>query len=321
MKDLDKLSAILAEIKKYSRIIIHRHQRPDPDAIGSQVGLAEILRTSFPEKEIYQVGGPVEGLDYLAVMDEVTESQYQGALVIVTDTANSDRISDKRYVLGEKLIKIDHHPNDEPYGDLLYVNIGASSCSEIIADFVLQFPDELKFSENAARLLYGGIVGDTGRFLYPATTAHTLRTAAVLMDYGFDANKLNREIDQISMSVARLSGFVNQNLRLDENGAGQVILPSEVLAEYGVVDSETSAIVSVPGKIDQVLAWGIFVQQPEGYYRVRLRSKGPVINELAKRHHGGGHPLASGANAHDLKEVQEIYQEIQRLCQEYRENN
>lgn len=67
-----------------------------------------------------------------------------------------------------------------------------------------------------------------------------------------------------------------------------------------------------------MLAWGIFVQQPSGYYRVRLRSKGPIINELAKRHHGGGHPLASGANAKDLAEVEEIYKEIQDICQSYK---
>jgi phosphoesterase RecJ-like protein len=73
--------------------------------------------------------------------------------------------------------------------------------------------------------------------------------------------------------------------------------------------------------IEDVLAWGIFVEQPQGYYRVRLRSKGPVINELAKQHHGGGHPLASGANAYSLEEAQEIYEEIQRLCHEFVEND
>ncbi|KAF1298322.1 oligoribonuclease [Enterococcus sp. JM4C] len=308
---------ILAAIKEYPRIIIHRHQRPDPDALGSQVGLAEILRTSFPDKEIYQVGGPVEGLEFLAEMQPVEDALYKGALVIVTDTANSPRISDERYALGDKLIKIDHHPNDEPYGDLVYVNTKASSCSEIIADFCFQFPDDLTMNQEAARLLYGGIVGDTGRFLYPATTPQTMRTAAELMSFGFDVTQLNRELDQKPMSVAKLSGYVYQNIHVDTNGAGKVMLPQEVLTEFQVVDSETAAVVSLPGSIDEVLAWAIFVQQPEGYYRVRLRSKGPIINELAKRHHGGGHPLASGANAKDLAEVEEIYQEIQQLCQAF----
>lgn len=308
---------ILATIKAFDRIIIHRHQRPDPDALGSQVGLAEILRASFPEKEIYQVGGPVEGLDYLALMQTIPDDLYKGALVIVTDTANAPRVSDQRYDQGAKLIKIDHHPNDEPYGELVWVNTKASSCSEMIVSFWQMFQNELTMTQEAARLLYAGIAGDTGRFLYPATTATTLRLAAELLDYGFDAPKINRQLDQVSRSVARLSGYVYENIEIDEIGAGKVILSQELQQRFGVVDSETSAVVSLPGKIDEVMAWAIFVEQPEGYYRVRMRSKGPVINEIAKRHHGGGHPLASGANAKDLEEVALIYQEIQAAIKEF----
>ncbi len=311
---MEVVKEILTKIKAYQTILIHRHQRPDPDAIGSQVGLAEILRASFPDKMIYQVGGPVEGLEFLAEMDEVSDETYHNALVIVTDTANSPRISDERYHLGAELIKIDHHPNDEPYGDVVWVNTKASSCSEIIADFYTLNQEVLTMSDEAARLLYAGIIGDTGRFLYPATTPHTLEVAANLMTYDFNAAELNRELEQIPMSVAKLAGYVYQNIVVDEFGAASVKLPQTLLKEYGIVDSETAAIVSLPGVIDEVLAWGIFVEQPEGYYRVRLRSKGPVINELAKKHHGGGHPLASGANAKDLDEVAEIYQEIQQLC-------
>ncbi|MET3562671.1 phosphoesterase RecJ-like protein [Enterococcus rotai] len=315
---MEVVKEILTKIKAYQTILIHRHQRPDPDAIGSQVGLAEILRASFPDKMIYQVGGPVEGLEFLAEMDEVSDETYQNALVIVTDTANSPRISDDRYKLGAELIKIDHHPNDEPYGDIVWVNTKASSCSEIIADFYTLNQEELTMNDEAARLLYAGIIGDTGRFLYPATTPHTLEVAADLMTYNFNAAELNRELEQIPMSVAKLAGYVYQNIVVDEYGAASVKLPQTLLKEYGIVDSETAAIVSLPGVIDEVLAWGIFVEQPEGYYRVRLRSKGPVINELAKKHHGGGHPLASGANAKDLDEAAEIYQEIQQLCKDYK---
>lgn len=310
-------SEILAEIKTYDRIIIHRHQRPDPDALGSQVGLAEILRATFPQKEIYQVGETVEGLRFLAEMQIVDDQVYEGALVIVTDTANAPRISDDRFKLGEKLIKIDHHPNDEPYGDLVWVDTKASSCSEMITEFALMFPNELTLNTSAARLLYAGIVGDTGRFLYPATTARTLEIAADLRRYPFDASALNREIEQMPMKVAKLSGYLYQNIQIDENGAGKVILSQELLSQYGIDDSETAAVVSLPGVIDEVLVWGIFVQQPEGYYRVRLRSKGPIINELAKKHHGGGHPLASGASAKDLAEVAEIYDEIKEICHAY----
>lgn len=215
---MDVVKEIMATIKQYETIIIHRHQRPDPDAIGSQVGLAELLRASFPEKNIYQVGGPVEGLEFLAEMDVITDDVYRGALVIVTDTANAPRISDARFSLGDQLIKIDHHPNDEPYGDLVWVNTNASSCSEIIVDFWQQHLAELTMTDNAARLLYAGIVGDTGRFLYPSTSAHTLAVGAQLRTFNFNAADLNRELDQMPLKVAKLAGYIYQNLEIDANG-------------------------------------------------------------------------------------------------------
>lgn len=306
---------ILAEIKKYQRIIVHRHQRPDPDALGSQGGLVEIIKTTFPAKEVYKAGGTVDDLGFLTEMDQVTDEMYKGALVIVTDTANAPRISDERYNQGDKLIKIDHHPDDEPYGDLSWVNTNASSCSEMIFDFYDMFNTELSLSEEGARLLYGGIIGDTGRFLYPATTAHTIAVASKLVTFGFDAPLLNRQINETTVNVAKLSGYVLQNMEITADGAGRVILPNSILEKYHVTDAETAALIPLPGQVDSVIAWGIFVEQPEGYYRVRLRSKGPAINGIAKEHHGGGHPLASGANAKDLAEVAVIFDKIQKLVE------
>lgn len=314
---MDIQTEILNAIKAYERIIIHRHQRPDPDALGSQAGLKEIIKASFPEKEVLLAGGTVNDLDYLTTMDEVTSEMYQGALVIVTDTANAPRISGDDYQLGEKLVKIDHHPDDEPYGDLSWVNTKASSCSEMIFDFYAQFKPELTLTDEGARLLYAGIVGDTGRFKYPATTSHTLKVASELMTFDFSAPIVNRQISEMPYSVALLSGYVLQNMELDENGAGRAIVSAEVMTEYGVEDSETSALIPLPGQIQGAVAWALFVQQPEGYYRVRLRSKGPTINDIAKEHHGGGHPLASGANARNLTEVEEIYSKIQAKVKDY----
>lgn len=308
---------ILKTIKEFETIIIHRHKKPDPDALGSQGGLVEILKASFPEKNIYRAGGEVGDLAFMTMMNEVTAEMYQEALVIVTDTANAPRISGDNYNLGRKLIKIDHHPDDSPYGDLSWVNTNASSCSEIIYDFYEMFKDTLTMTDEAARLLYGGIVGDTGRFLYPATTAHTLEVAAALRKFNFDAPLLNRQISEMPYKVAKLSGYVLQNLEMTEDGAARIILPQQLLSENDVTDADTSALVSLPGQIDQVMSWGIFVEQPDGAYRVRLRSKGPVINELAKQHDGGGHPLASGANAKDLAEVEEIFGELKTLVSHY----
>ena len=188
---------ILAQIQKYDTIIIHRHQRPDPDAYGSQCGLAAIIRATFPAKKVYQVGKNVKGLSWIATPQEITDDIYKDALVIVNDTANRPRVDDERYLNGKALIKIDHHPNDDPYGDICWVDPSASSTSEMITELVASLAGKLVLTTEAARMLYAGIVGDTGRFMYSATTPRTHRAAAQLMEYDFDASQVNRILDEV----------------------------------------------------------------------------------------------------------------------------
>ncbi len=307
---------ILEKIKKYQKIIIHRHQRPDPDAIGSQTGLAEILKVSFPTKEIFMVGKKIPGFAWIGEMDEIDNEVFNDALVIVTDTANAPRIDDRRFDQGDMLIKIDHHPNDEPYGDIMLVKTEASSCSEIIYDFYHHFKDELTLPQNAAHALLAGIIGDTGRYLYPATTAHTMKVAAALMELGADNSKIGQQENEMPLPVARLSAYVYENLEIMSHGAAYLILTTEILDKFDLKDSGTSGIVPLPGQISDVVSWAIFVQQDDKSYRVRLRSKGEPINEIAKLHDGGGHPLASGAKAKDDEEVKEIITQLDQLTKE-----
>ncbi|MGT2934807.1 DHH family phosphoesterase [Streptococcus castoreus] len=304
---------ILKKIKAYDTIIIHRHQNPDPDAIGSQAGLKEIICQNFPDKKVFLTGFDEPSLAWISQMDQVGDETYDGALVIVTDTANQPRIDDDRYTKGRFLIKIDHHPNDDCYGDLYYVDTKASSASEIIADFA--FSQNLKLSDKAACLLYTGIVGDTGRFLYSSTSRKTLAIASQLRAYHFDFAAISRQMDSFPFKIAKLQGYVFDHLIVDDSGAASILLSQETLQSFNVSLAESSAIVSAPGKIDTVQAWVIFIEQTDGSYRVRLRSKEKVINEIAKRHDGGGHPLASGANSASLKENHQIFQELITVCQ------
>ncbi|MBJ8325985.1 DHH family phosphoesterase [Streptococcus pacificus] len=310
---------ILETIKKYETIIIHRHMKPDPDAIGSQVGLKRLLQHNFPEKKVLATGFNEPTLEWLAKMDTVLDDDYKNALVIVTDTANTPRIDDKRYSKGNFLIKMDHHPNDDPYGNLYLVDTNASSASEIIADFAYQM--QLELTSDAARLLYAGIVGDTGRFLYPATSSKTLKIASQLRQFDFDFSEVSRQMDSFPYKIAKLQGFVYDHLEIDENGVARVFLTKEIMDKFQVSDAETAAIVSAPGKIDSIVTWAIFVEQADGHYRVRLRSKTVVINGIAKNHDGGGHPLASGANSYSDEENDAIYQELRDAVKQEKNSN
>ncbi|CAW99678.1 bifunctional oligoribonuclease/PAP phosphatase NrnA [Streptococcus equi subsp. zooepidemicus] len=299
---------ILEHIKHYQTIIIHRHQNPDPDALGSQAGLKAIITHHFPDKKVLITGFDEPSLAWISLMDQVSDADYKDALVIVTDTANRPRIDDERYTMGACLIKIDHHPNDDVYGDLSYVDTKASSASEIIAEFA--FSQGLALTDEAARLLYTGIVGDTGRFLYASTSSKTLAIASQLRNYAFDFAAISRQMDSFPLKIAKLQGYVFEQLDIDASGAARLLLSQKVLNSFGISLAESSAIVSAPGKIDVVQAWVIFVELPDGQYRVRMRSKEKVINGIAKRHQGGGHPLASGATSSGLEENEQIYQEL-----------
>lgn len=309
-------SKILSIIKQHQTIIIHRHQRPDPDAIGSQMGLAAILKASFPDKQIYAVGKQYPGFDWLGTTDTIEDTVYEHALVIVVDTANQPRVDDDRYTKGDAMIKIDHHPNDDQFGDVMWVAPEASSTSELVFDFYTAFKDQLTCPDEAARLLYAGIVGDTGRFMYPATSPHTMQVAGQLMTFGFSASDVNQKEDEISIPLARLSAFVYDQLTILPSGAAYIKLSDEVLEPFKLGDESTSSVVPLPGRLKEVTAWAIFVESKDHTFRIRLRSKGPAINELAKRHGGGGHALASGALAHDDDEIKQVVKELDTLLLE-----
>lgn len=305
---------ILEAIENYETIIIHRHVRPDPDAYGSQGGLAEILKASYPDKKVYSIGKEEPSLRFMRVLDTIPDETFHGALVIVCDTANAERICDDRYTLGEQLIKIDHHPNEDRYGDLQWVDTTASSTSEMIYEFFLTFKDRgLKMSDEAARLLYAGIVGDTGRFLYPSTTNKTFAYAGELIHYNFSRTELYDSMYELAPNVVKLNGFVLQNFELHEHGAAKVIMRQELLAKYSVKPSEASLLVSELGNVAGIKAWVFFIEEQD-QIRVRLRSKGPVINGIARKYNGGGHPLAAGASIYSWDEVDNVIHDLIEAC-------
>lgn len=308
---------ILDIIDQFETIIIHRHVRPDPDALGSQAGLAEMLRVSFPGKRVYIVGEEDESLTFLTRMDHISDDTYEGALVIVCDTANEERISDDRYKNGRQLIKIDHHPNEDPYCDIVWVDTAASSVSEMIYDLYEFGADRgLTLPDEAARLLYAGIVGDTGRFLFNNTTEKTFRIAANLRARDFAIDDLYEQLYKMRLNVTRLNGFVLQSFSVSSSGAGHIKLDADILERYKVTPSEASLLVNAFSDVEGMKAWVFFIEEPD-QIRVRLRSKGPVVNELAKKYDGGGHPFAAGASIHSWKTADQVLHDLEEICRRF----
>ncbi|MGJ5711718.1 DHH family phosphoesterase [Staphylococcus auricularis] len=306
-----QFNEIMDVIESYETIIIHRHVRPDPDAYGSQLGLKAYLSLKFPEKSIYAVGETEPSLDFIGSVDDIDDSTYEDALVIVCDTANGPRVSDQRYVNGDKLIKIDHHPAVDQYGDLNYVSTEASSASEIICDMIAHFNDFSIIDGSVARLLYLGIVGDTGRFLFNNTTPHTMSAAATLLEYDFNHNAELNQLAEKDPKLLPFQGYILQNFELDESGFCQVVITKDILEQYGLASNEAALFVNTVADIKGLKVW-VFAVDEGTEIRCRIRSKDIVINDVASDFGGGGHPNASGASVDDWDTFKQLAQALKQ---------
>ena len=314
---------ILDKIKEYQRIIIFRHKRPDGDAVGSTKGLREILRLTYPEKEIYLINNDFS--DYVAFLgseDEPRDDEFsKDALGIVIDTATTDRISNPQYSLCRELIKIDHHINNEPYGDLLWVEEERSSSSEMIADFYLTFSDELKINKDAATYIYTGMVTDSGRFRFRSVSGDTLRLAGMLLDMGVDLDTLHANLYMKEFHTLKFQAYVYDHLKITENGVVYLHVTREMQDMFSLTYEEASASVSYMESIKNSLIWLAFIDNEDGSTRVRLRSRFVTINSIAEKYHGGGHACASGATVYSEEEASSLIADADERLKEYKANN
>lgn len=310
------LEEIWNQFVAYDRIVIHRHLSPDPDAIGSQMGLARLLRHNYPEKEIWTVGYREPSLAWIGLGDRVPDDAYEGALVVVTDTANSERIDDERYKNGMDLIKIDHHPPHENYGRLNYVDTQAAASCEIIMELFQanQKIHQLTMPLDAAQALYAGIIADSGRFLYDSTTVRTLERVQALYAYGIDRNAIHANLYKRTLNVVQAEGYVLSQFKVTEAGVAYYQMDQPTQKSFGLTTGTRAALVGTLANIEGVKVWVNFFENEDGKIRANIRSGGPVINEVAAQFNGGGHPKASGALLKSWDDCPALIEALDQVC-------
>lgn len=323
-RNIDTKKAILAKIREYDRIIIARHQRPDGDAIGSTHGLARILRLSFPDKEIIVSNRDrSEYLEFLNTEETNPESlDYPQALAIVLDTAGLDRVANPHVSEAKEVVKIDHHIDVTPYGDIAWIETDRSSVCEMIASFQYTFRDELKCDLQAATLLYTGMVTDSGRFKYMETSGDTLRMAGYLMDYGVDIQNVFAHLYLEDFGYFKFQSSVFDKMKITENGVAYLYVDQAMQDAFHLSREQASSSVDFMNKIKGSLIWLAFIDnQDEDTIRVRLRSRFVTVDKLANKYGGGGHANASGANIKNREEMMALIADADELLKNYKANN
>ncbi len=319
------MRAILEKIRAYHRILLFRHIRMDGDCVGATKGLRDILRLTFPEKEILLTDG--QQSDFLAFLGPddgpVPEEAYRDALGIVLDTADRKRISNPRFSLCRELIKIDHHIETDAYGDLNWVEEARSSVCEMVAAFYAAFQQELRISAQAATYLFLGMVTDSGRFRFSGVTGETLRLAGLLLDQGVDTEKLFAQLYLQDFESLKFRAYVYEHMQRTENGVAYIYVDREMQARFGLTFEAASNVISFLENIRGCLCWMAFIEtdRAETGVRVRLRSRFLPVNCLAENHHGGGHANACGATVYSPEEYRALVREADDLVRAYKENH
>lgn len=324
MNNYEVKKAILEKIKEYKSIIISRHVRPDGDAVGSTLGLARILRLTFPEKQVYVVNGDyAEYTAFLGSEDAQPDAaRYAESLAIVIDTATPDRISNKSWQSAREVIKIDHHIDVAPYGNIAWVEEHRSSACEMIADFYMTFREELKIDREAATCIYAGMVTDSGRFRFRSVSGETLRCAAALLDLGVDTDTLFAHLYLEKLDAFRFRAYVYENIKMTPHGVAYIYVDRAMKEHFSLTDEEASNVVSCLDSIKGSIIWLAFIDNSDGAtIRVRLRSRFVTVDKLANKYRGGGHDCASGATLMSPDEIPLLLADADALIADYKENN
>lgn len=304
----------LSKIKEYRRIIIHRHSSPDGDAIGSQVGLQQIILANFPEKEVFIVGDPAGRYSFIegSGMDTVSDGQYEGALSVILDTSAAALISDARWSRAEEVLRIDHHLFCGQLARTEVIQTSYESCAGLIADFARECG--LKVPAIAAKALFTGMVTDSGRFLYDSTSQDTFQRAAFLMKEGIDTGDIYRHLYSDDFHMIALRAKFTLKIRFTPNNVAYIYTDAEELAATGAdAFSISRGMVGTMSNIRGVDIWVNFTETPAGVL-CELRSGTTNINPVAVRFGGGGHEKASGATVSSRETAMQMLDALDALA-------
>lgn len=305
---------LLETIKKHNVIILHRHNNPDGDALGSQIGLKCIIEANFPEKKVYAVGDMTKRYEFIvkeSPMSEITDELYKNALAIVLDTSAASLISDDRYKSAKATARIDHHIFCEKICDVEITDTSYESCCGLITEFAVQ--TGLKIPASGAKALFTGMVTDSGRFRYDSTTSQTFRLASRLLEEDFDTNEIYANLYADDFEHVLLRAKFILKIRFTEANVAYIYTDKEEAASYNTsIFTISRGMVGTMSDLRGVDAWVNFTETDDGVL-AEIRSSKYNINPIATKYGGGGHQKASGATLKNREEAMLMLEDLNNL--------
>jgi phosphoesterase RecJ-like protein len=293
------LKTVISHIKKHRSFIVCGHVNPDPDALCSMLAIRKLLQNLGKQVRLVNNDVPlrwkdIPGINTVHTYDEKTKGA--DALIIV-DCGSIDRIGRVAELMPKvkAVINIDHHVTNTKFGDVTYVDLRASSTSEII--FQLFKEAKVKIDRAAAHYLYAGIMTDTGSFRYENTTPRTHEIAAELLTYGLQPSGMySLYYEMLPARDAQLFCKVLNKFESLQEGHVLIVELSAMdikkfSPEFDMKDMIFQFLRSIKG-VELII---IFTAVSAKETRVNFRSSKRVdVAKLAASLGGGGHRRASG---------------------------
>lgn len=303
MTEAEALQRAAEILSDADEVALACHMNPDADALGSMLGLSNYLRGRGAVTVCSYGNEPLDLPRWAALLpgtDHVIPPSTfpaEPAVMVTCDCASFDRLG----VLGAsasragELIWIDHHRSNDGYGTVRLVDPDASSTCELVFRLIETMGGG--FDRDVAVCLYAGLVTDTGRFQYQATTPETLRVAAQLREHEFDHAALVRAMyEDNDPSFLRLLGTaLGRMTEVPEASMVWTYITQADLAEAGVGPGDTDDVIDVIRSARDVDVAAVLKQQRDGRFKVSVRSRGGHdLSVVASSFGGGGHRLAAG---------------------------
>ncbi len=290
------------KIEGYDKILVMTHKSPDYDAMGSQLGLYFSLKATYPDKEIF-AGGECKDDDFAYVYTDLKAQDYEGGMVIFTDTPSEALVSDLNYRSGDYVAVMDHHFSRGDFGDLSFVDTKLISACLLVYDVLRDLG--MVINSQIADLLLLGLVSDSGRFRYKNTDQDTFAVVSELLQYGANLQGVYERIYNQSLVFVRHKGYVMSHFDLYAGHIGYIIHTKDLIKKSGLSMFEvTRGMVNAMADIKGVEAWANFTETEDGI-KAEFRSKKIPVVEVAKAFGGGGHELACGATLAKKEMIEE----------------
>lgn len=298
--DLEKqLKALEAVIERSESFFMAGHLNPDGDTIGSMLAMASVLKRLGKKVYLFSQDPAPENLAFLPQLKSVKiarvpDKKFDAAILL--ECSSPERGGDIAAVLKRcgAVVNIDHHRTAELYGDVNIVEPSASSTAEIV--YRLFYNMGVNITKREAVCLYTGIVTDTGRFHFPATSPRTLEAASRLLETGFNFSEIN-DLLYATRSCLSLKILGRALESLEITGAGKLAvmtLRNSDFKSFGASPQHAESVINHGMMVPGVKAAVLLREDPDKI-NVTFRSRGNVdVSAAAKVFGGGGHMHAAG---------------------------